>query len=637
MKPDFSGYATKAGLKCSDGKTIMHDAFKDQDGTKVPLVWQHQHQSPFNVLGHALLESRDGSIYAHGFFNDTEAAVSAKEQIRHGDINALSIFANKLTLKQGDLVQHGVIREVSLVLAGANPGAYIDHVAHSDDYELEDQAVIYTGEKLIHSETETVSKTEEEGGDMTVSDIYNSMTEEQKEVTAFLVSKALESKDEEDGTEDSDAEDKETAQHSEEGPELKHHNIFEGSGTTEVQTLTHDQISTIAQDAVRFGSLKESFLAHAQEYGITNIDMLFPDAKALQNRPDFVKRQTEWVSKVLGGTNHSPFAKVKTMTADITHDEARAKGYIKGSLKKDEFFSLKSRTTGPTTIYKKQKLDRDDIIDITDFDVVSWLKEEMRMMLEEELARAILFSDGREVDNPDKIKDPVGANEGTGIRSIANDHEFYAPKLTFPANAGGEARIEAVLRAMNDYRGSGSPSYYTTRGEMTDLLLLKDRLGRRLHNSPAELASAMGVAEIVPVDVPLENGLVGIVVNLKDYTIGTNAGGKTAFFDDFDIDFNQEKYLYETRLSGSLTKYKSALVIHRATGTEVAPLAPSFDAETNTLTLPTTTGVEYLVNDEVKTGEVVITEDVVVEAAPTTGYYFKGNSTTIWEFTYTAI
>ena len=637
MKPDFSGYATKAGLKCSDGKTIMHDAFKDQDGTKVPLVWQHQHQSPFNILGHALLESRDGSIYAHGFFNDTEAAVSTKEQIRHGDINALSIFANKLTLKQGDLVQHGVIREVSLVLAGANPGAYIDHVAHSDDFDFESSAVIYTGETLIHEDAKKASDSEEEGGDMTVSDIYNSMTEDQKRVAAWLVTQALEERDAEDSTEDSDEENDDTAQHSEEGTELKHHNIFEGDTTPETQTLTHDQMRAIAQDAVKMGSLKEAVIMHAEQYGITNIDMLFPEAKNLEKTPEFIGRRTEWVGKVLGEVHSSPFARVKTRTADITHEEARAKGYVKGTLKKEEFFGLKSRTTGPTTIYKKQKLDRDDIIDIIDFDVVTWLKGEMRLMLEEELARAILFGDGRAADNPDKIKDPVGANEGTGIRSIVNDDEFYAHQLTYPANAAGEARIEAVLRAMDMYRGSGSPKYYTSRGEMTDLLLLKDRLGRRLYGSASELANAMGVSEIVPIDVPMGTDVVGIVVNLKDYTVGANDGGKTSFFDDFDIDYNQYKYLYETRLSGALTRYKSALVIRRSSGTEVIPTAPSFVSATNTLTIPSTTGVTYVVNDEVKTGTVVITEDVVVEAAPTTGYYFKSNSTVVWEFTYKAI
>lgn len=643
MKPDFSGYATKAGLKCSDGKTIVAHAFKNQDGMRVPLVWQHQHHSPSNVLGHAILENREDGVYAYGYFNDTEAARDAKEQIRHGDINALSIYANSLKIKTGGFVVHGMIREVSLVLAGANPGAFIDQVsfAHSDDFETEDSAVIYTDE-LLHADgdEEAPETPKKEGGDMTIADIYNTMNDDQKELTAFLVSEALELgvKHDYDDDDDDDDDDENETPHSEEGKELKHHNIFEGrsSGESLTHTFSDDQLDMIKRDFIKHGSLKDAVLSHAEEYGITNIDMLFPDAKALQSRPDFVKRRTEWVSKVLGGTHHSPFAKVKTMTADITHDEARAKGYIKGTLKKDEFFSLKSRTTGPTTIYKKQKLDRDDIIDVTDFDVVAWLKEEMRMMLEEELARAILFGDGREVDDPDKIKDPVGANEGTGIRSIIHDHEFYAHQLTYPANAGGEARIEAVLRSMNMYRGSGSPAYYTTRDEMTDLLLLKDRLGRRLYNNASELAQAMGVTEIVPVDVPLSDNVVGVVVNLKDYTIGTNAGGKTAFFDDFDIDYNQEKYLYETRLSGSLTKYKSALVIRRAAGTEVTPLAPGFEQETNTLTIPSTTGVEYLVNDEVQTGTVVITEDVVVEAQPTDGYYFSGNTTTIWEFTYQA-
>ena len=663
MEPNFSGYATKYGLKCSDGRTISHPAFQEYDGLKVPLVWEHNKKgSVENILGHAFLKARPDGIYAYGYFNETPMGSYAKTAVDHGDIESLSIKAGAL-VERGNEVLHGKLVEVSLVTLGANPGALIDNVmlSHSSDTEKSDEAIIYTGLMLEHESPEE-SSDEKEGentmADSKISDVWNTMNDEQKEAVAYLVSEALQHSDDTDEAEDeaeedeSDEDEDETEEdeteedeestdsseqlnHSEDGTPMTR-NIFENQGKAVKTgaTLTHDQLQAIATDAHEMGSYKKAFLAHADEYGITDIDLLFPDAKSLQDSPEWIKRRTEWVSKVLGGTHHSPFAKVKTLSADITHAEARAKGYIKGSLKKDEFFGLKKRTTGPKTIYKKQKLDRDDIIDITDLDVVAWLKAEMRLMLEEEVARAILFGDGRAVDDEDKIQDPAGAQFGEGIRSIAHDHDFYAHQVTIPANASGESRIEAVLRQMEFYSGSGSPSYYTTRAELIDLLLLKDRLGRRLYGSASELASAMGVSEVVPVDVPAPDGVVGIVVNLRDFTVGANKGGETSFFDNFDIDYNQHKYLYESRLSGGLTRFKSALVIRRDEGTQVTPLAPSFDAATNTITLPSTAGVIYMVNEEEGSGSVVITEDVVVEAVPDEDYYFTSNSTVIWEFSF---
>lgn len=654
MKHDFSGYATKAGLRCTDGRTILAHAFKDQDGAKVPLVWQHQHTSPGNVLGHAILEDRKDGVYVYGFFNNSTAGKEAKEAVEHKDVEALSIYANEITFKNKTFVEHGKIREVSLVFAGANPGAFISDISFSHDDEEYDsnEVIIFSGDNIIRHADEGEKETppppeesqEKEDEDMTVAEVYENMTEEQKNVVAFFVAAALEKSEEEESTEetetDSTKEDSsdETAQHSDNNEEgsIMHRNIFENKDDgTPSETITHSQLNTIVQDALNTtGSLKKSFIQHAGEYGIGNIDLLFPDAKTIDNLPEFVSRRTEWVSHVLGATKHVPFGKIRTLSADITHDEARAKGYIKGSLKKEEFFELKARTTSQTTVYKKQKLDRDDAIDITDIDVIAWLKAEMRLMLEEEIARAILFGDGREADDPDKIKDPRDAVDGVGIRSIVNDHEFYSHKLTIPANSSGEARIEAVLRAMNTYRGSGSPNYYTTRNELTDLLLLKDRMGRRLYETEAALASAMGIGKIVPIDLDAPEGVIGIIVNLKDYAVGSTNGGKTAFFDDFDIDYNQMKYLYEARLSGALIKWKSAIVVRRDAGTQVVPTAPSFDSDTNTITIPTVTGVVYKVNDVVQTGDVVIDQDSIVEASPDSGYYFRSNSDTLWEFTY---
>ena len=581
MEADFSGYATKAGLKCADGRTIMPDAFKHQDKMTVPLVWQHGHSSPENVLGHAVLENRPDGVYTYAYFNGTKSGQSSKVLVQHGDIKSLSIYANKL-VEKGKNVIHGTIREVSLVLSGANPGALIDNVsvAHSDgDIEtLDDEAIIFTGLALEHEdkaeEVEEVEEAEVEhaDGDKTVQEVYNSLTDEQKEVVHFMIGAALEASEDSSGEvkqSDDTAEDTLTDQ---EGTEMTH-NVFEQNGVPRTETrpsLTHDQLQEIVTDAKRMGSFKESFLKHAVTYGIENIDLLFPDAKTISNSPEFVSRRMEWVSGVLSGTRHSPFSRIKSQSADITLDTARAKGYVKATLKKEEFFALTERVTTPQTIYKKQKLDRDDIIDITDLDVVAWLKAEMRVMLDEEIARAVLIGDGRDVADPDKIQE-------TYIRPIASDDEFYTHQTVVAKAVVGDDVVDAIINQREYYRGSGNPAMYTTERALTELLLVKDTTGRRIYETEAALASALRVSKIVTVPVMedatvvdvgdgvTEHDLLAILVNLSDYTIGADKGGAIAMFDDFDIDYNQYKYLIETRLSGALTKYKSAQVIARRT------------------------------------------------------------------------
>ena len=414
-------------------------------------------------------------------------------------------------------------------------------------------------------------------------------------------------------------------------------NVFDQSDAPEAtgEVLTHSQIEQIIGDAKRIGSLKESFLAHAQNYGIENIDILFPDAKNLDKDPQFIKRRTEWVEQVIGKAKHSPFSRTKTILADITADEARARGYVKNTMKKEEVISLLKRSTTPTTIYKKQKLDRDDIIDITDLDVIAWLKAEMRLMLDEELARAVLIGDGRSAINEDKIADPIGANQGAGIRSIANDDDMYAHKVTLHDTQVPGALIEGMLRSRTHYRGTGTPTLFTTDAVLTDMLLEKDKMGRRIYNTVEELANTLRVDKIVPVEVmEYEPTLLGIMVNMADYTMGTDAGGSISFFDDFDIDWNQHKYLIETRLSGALTKPKSALVFSRVAGDEVIPTMPSFNSETNTITIPDLTGVDYYINDELVTDTVVIDETTTVDALPAENYLFPLNITTSWTFTF---
>ena len=568
-KFDFSGWATKANLKCSDGRTIMKDAFKHNDGQTVPLVWNHQHNDPNEVLGHALLENRDEGVYAYCTFNDTESGQTAKLLVQHGDVNALSIYANQLKEHMSNVL-HGNIREVSLVLAGANPGASIDSssIKHGDNSDELEEAIIYTGEEisLYHAdslkdngntedkktdEKPAESKTE---GEETIGDIYETLTDKQKEAVCAIVGMALEGNKPEDENDDSEG-----------GTEMKH-NVFDQDTNKDENVLSHDAMNVIIGDAKRYGSMRESFLAHAQDYGITGIDYLFPEAKSLNTPPEFIKRDTSWVSKVMSGVHHTPFSRIKSMFADITEDEARAKGYIKGKMKKDEVFSLLKRTTTPTTVYKKQKLDRDDVIDITDFDVIAWLKSEMRMMLDEELARAYLIGDGRLSSSDDKINEQ-------NIRPIATDEDLYTVKAVVDVAADADsdtiakAFINKVIKSRKEYKGSGSPTLFTTEDVITDILLLEDGIGHKLYKSVDEVATTLRVKEIVTVEVmegakgAKGGNLMGIVVNLNDYNVGADKGGAINMFDDFDIDYNQQKYLIETRCSGALIKPYSAIAI----------------------------------------------------------------------------
>ena len=558
---DFSGWATKNDLKCSDGRTIRKDAFKDCDGMTVPLVWNHDHTEAFNVLGHAELENRPEGVYTYGYLNDTEMGRHAKELVRHGDITSLSIYANKLQQVGGN-VMHGVIREVSLVLAPANPGARItDVIEHSDimeDYDDGD-AYIECGDAPVlrheeESKPEEELKHNDEGenkmADKTLKDVIDTMTEEQKEAMYTVVGLALEENTGED----------------EEDDDMKH-NVFENDN--EENTLSHAEMNEILADGKRYGSLKESFLQH----GIDNIEMLFPDNKALTTQPEFYKRDMSWVDVVMNGVHHTPFSRIKSTYADITADEARAKGYVKGNIKVDEVIAVLKRTTNPTTIYKKQKLDRDDVVDITDFDVIGWLKGEMRMMLNEELARAFLVGDGRSSAADDKINE-------TNIRPIWTDDDVYTIKtlVTVAQNATDDAKAKAIIRAAvksrKDYKGSGNTVFFTTEDYVTDMLLMEDSTGRIIYDSLDKLATAMRVRKIVTVPVmeglhrtvgAATHDLVGIIVDLSDYNVGADKGGAVNMFDDFDIDYNAQKYLIETRCSGALTKPKSAIAIEMTT------------------------------------------------------------------------
>lgn len=558
---DFSGWATKNDLKCSDGRTIRKDAFKDCDGMTVPLVWNHDHTEAFNVLGHAELENRPEGVFTYGYLNDTEMGRHAKELVRHGDITSLSIYANKLQQVGGN-VMHGVIREVSLVLAPANPGAHItDVIEHSDimgDYEDGDAYIECGDAPVLRHEEESKPEEElrhnDEGenkmAEKTLKDVIDTMNEEQKEAMYTVVGLAME----------------ESAGKDEEDDDVKH-NVFENDNKE--NTLSHAEMSEILADGKRYGSLKESFLQH----GIDNIEMLFPDNKALTTQPEFYKRDMSWVDVVMSGVHHTPFSRIKSTYADITADEARARGYVKGNIKVDEVIAVLKRTTNPTTIYKKQKLDRDDVIDITDFDVISWLKGEMRMMLNEELARAFLVGDGRSASSDDKINE-------TNIRPIWTDDDVYTIKqlVTVAQNATDDAKAKAIIRAAvksrKDYKGSGNTVFFTTEDYVTDMLLMEDTTGRVIYDSMDKLATAMRVRRIVtsPVLEGLQRtvgattrDLVGIIVDLSDYNVGADKGGAVNMFDDFDIDYNAQKYLIETRCSGALTKPKSAIAIEMTT------------------------------------------------------------------------
>lgn len=574
MKYDFSGWATKNNIRCSDGRTILRDAFKHNDGQTVPLVWNHQHNESANVLGHAVLENREEGVYAYCTFNDTEAGKNAKLLVEHGDVTALSIYANQLK-QNGSNVMHGTIREVSLVLAGANPGAFIDSIIRHGEF-CEDEAVIYTGENLSleHADQKPSDKEDKAGEDdkgdgkvegnkqKTIKDVVDSMSEEQKNVLYALVGQALEGKEmAQSAIEENNIEDG--------GEQEMKHNVFEGKETNNKDVLSHDAMETIFKDAKRYGSLKESFLAHADQYGIKDIEWLFPDAKNVNMQPDFIKRDDSYVQKVMRGVHHVPFSRIKSMHADITADQARAKGYIKGKLKKEEVFTLLKRTTTPTTIYKKQKLDRDDVVDITDFDVVAWLKMEMRMMLDEEIARAILVGDGRLSSDDDKINEMC-------IRPIATDADLYCVKAKVSVAAAAtedeiaKAFIRTVIKSRKEYKGSGSPTLFTTEDILTNCLLLEDKNGRIIYDTVEKLATALRVKEIVTVEVmegaktkveEQEKPLMALMVNLVDYYVGADKGGAVNMFDDFDIDYNQQKYLMETRCSGALVKPYSAIAV----------------------------------------------------------------------------
>lgn len=577
-KFDFSGWATRANLKCSDGRVILKDAFKHNDGQTVPLVWNHQHSDPNEVLGHALLENREDGVYAYCKFNETESGRTAKLLVQHGDVSALSIYANQLK-QQGSHVLHGAIREVSLVLAGANPGAFIDSIIKHGE-ESEEEAIIYTGENisLYHAETDSKeekpkmeeTKTEDKKetkpeSEETLQDVFDTLNEKQKTAVYAIVSQALEEgADEEDDSEG--------------GNEDMKHNVFDTEEKQE-NVISHADIQAAIADAKRYGSMRESFLAHSiettageeQTYGIKGADdWLFPDARNLNTPPEFIKRDMGWVSKVMRGTSHTPLSRIKSMFADITEDEARAKGYIKGKYKKEEVFSLLKRTTTPTTIYKKQKMDRDDIVDITDFDVITWLKSEMRMMLDEEIARAILVSDGRPSSSDDKINE-------LNIRPIWTDDDLFTIKVgvSVDANATSDDKAKAMIRASvksrKNYKGSGNPVLFTTEDWLTDCLLLEDGVGRIIYDSVDKLKSVLRVSDIIT--VPVMEGLtrtdsegktrtlIGIIVNLKDYNVGADKGGAVNMFDDFDIDYNAQKYLIETRCSGALIKPFSAIAL----------------------------------------------------------------------------
>lgn len=577
---DFSGYATRNDLVCGDGRVIRKNAFIDNDGREVPLVWNHQHNSPEDVLGHALLENREDGVYAYCTLNDTESGKLAKKLIQHGDIRSLSIYANKLKQIGGDVI-HGVIRELSLVHAGANSGAFIDQVmAHSDDGEEVSGMIIGYDENIMlyHSaipEKEDPEKKDEpkkekkedagmsnsnapeKGGEKTVADVFNELTDEQKDVVYAMIGQALEEgggDNEENG-----------------GNEEMKHNVFDADTETQENVLSHAAMEEIIADGKRFGSMRDSFLAHAEDYGIDDIDYLLPDVKSLNTPPEFIQRNTGWVQKVINKTHHTPFSRIKSVFADITEDEARAKGYIKGKLKKEEVFSLLKRSTTPTTIYKKQKMDRDDVIDIVDFDVIAWLKSEMRMMLDEEIARAILVGDGRLASSDDKINEQ-------NIRPILNDADLFTIRWSVAAGSSDDEKaknfIKAAIKSRKNYKGSGNPVMFTTEDMLTDMLLLEDTIGHRLYKTEAELATALRVTEIITVPV-MENlkdkdkkDVYAIIVNLADYNVGADKGGAVNMFDDFDIDYNQQKYLIETRCSGALIKPFSAIVLRSGSATQ---------------------------------------------------------------------
>ena len=602
---DFGGWATVYDVRCTDGRTILQNAFAGDNGRKVPIVWNHQHDQPANILGHGVLENRKEGVYVKGYLNDTENGKLAKKFIEKGDITSLSIYANQLK-EQSGLVQHGIIREVSLVLAGANSEAYIDTVSISHGSSTDVEAVIFTGEtfdyiqhsdekeetsdsntdtdikensdtvvedeteseiveenKVMHSADEKVeevtmaeeAKATEKG--KTIGEVFDTLNEEQKDLVYALIA-AVNAVEEETNKKDDE---EETNKKDDEGEKQMKHNVFEGKVEDNDNVISHSTMMAALSDAKRLGSLKEAALEH----GITDIQLLFPEEKAVGGAaPQWLKRDTGWVSKVMGAVSHTPFSRIKSVFANITEEEARAKGYVKGKIKKEEVFSLLKRTTTPQTIYKKQKLDRDDMLDITDFDVVAWIKSEMRMMLDEEIARAVLIGDGRLTSSDDKIQE-------VNVRPVANDAELYTIKASVSTGANPVEQtnnfVEAAIRARASYQGSGNPTLYTTEQVLTDMLLLKDNTGRYLYEDETKLAKLLRVKEIVTVE-PMTNHknedgetLMGVVVNLQDYNIGADKGGQVNMFDDFDIDYNAQKYLIETRISGALIRPYSAIAL----------------------------------------------------------------------------
>ena len=727
---DFGGWATRHDVQCADGRTILPEAFKHQDGVTVPLVYQHGHTSNEDVLGHARLEYRPEGVYAHAYFNQTPKGQAAKEQVQHGDLKFLSIFANGLQEKVKDLasqakdVLHGSIREVSLVLAGANPEAFIDHIAfgHSEDGNEELIAAVLgfgievdLNDGLSHAEGDD---------DRNLQDILDTLNPEQETAVNFLLSQALTHADGEgsalgtddaqvadakaaearaqaslaDGADASDAEGDEGGNNSADedgtdgagdegdknnadavgdggdtdtdtnaGDDVQHdnlqednsmsHNIFDGqtgaAGARPQATLAHGTVShqaafeQIIENAKEGnGSLKHAFNAYVKQNGMTvagqlahavgNIDYLFPDAQLLENSPQFVSRRMEWVTKVLGGVNKRPFSRIKTITADITPDEARARGYIKGNFKEEEYFSLSKRTTEPQTIYKKQRLDRDDVVDITTIDVIAWLKAEMRVMLDEELAGAILIGDGRSAGSADKIKTDH-------IRPIATDAELYATKtyVNLDTEDGVEALVDSVIENRQFYKGSGTPTFFTSESVVSAFLTVKDNFGRRLYSDLAAVAAVLRVSEVVPVEIfERDQSLIGIMVNLSDYALGMDAGGQVTMFDDFNIDYNKMIYLIETRCSGALTTPKAAIVFRRvaASAQKVVPLEPTRDG--NEITVPTVTGVTYknaATDATLTTASPTLLaegEELSVVAVPNTGYYFGNSEDDEWTYDY---
>ena len=594
MDYDFSGWATRNNIECSDGRTIMKDAFKDNDGQKVPLVWNHQHDDPNEVLGHALLENRDEGVYAYCKFNDTESGQTAKSLVLNGDVDKLSIYANKLKSNMNQVI-HGCIREVSLVLAGANPGAYIDSVVvHADGAEDEEEGTIYTDEQISvnveHSENKSEEKeemkmndssemkhAETETGEKTVQEVFDTLTEEQKEVVYAIIGEAVEEAK-------NDAEDEDEGE--EEGEENMKHNVFDNDNNRE-DVLAHSEfVKSAIADAKKYGSMRESFIAHAEEAGLewnanNDFSPLFPDATNINREPVMVEKDNSWVAKVMAQVKHSPFSRVKNTLGRMDETTARAKGYIKGSKKANIQMAVLNRVTTPTTVYIKNDIDRDDVIDITDFDVVAWQKKEMRKQLDKELALAMLLGDGRDVSDQYKINEQ-------NIRPVVSDDDLYTIKYTVKEgvdykNAGtshsendsvAKGIIRAALKARKEYKGSGRPTFYTTEDCLTDMLLIEDQNGRVIYDSIDKLATALRVNEIVTIpEMESRKDIYGIIVNLNDYTAGADKGGSVNMFDDFDIDYNQMKYLMETRMSGALTQPYSAIVLKKdgasTTNTEI--------------------------------------------------------------------